>query len=669
MERNAPLKILLGDLNYINRHSRVYVPLNLGYIASYTTSEFGSDVDISLYNDPDQFLENAKNEKPDIVGLAFRGWNTSLNKAVVRQLRERYGKNLVIVWGGPSIDSDPEEQARLFTRFPEVDAYTVNEGDLGFAEIVRRTLADSTGLWDTPIDGAIFHKEDKVVAGAPVGLTMDLATLKSPYLTGMLDPFIEKGDLPVLQTSRFCPYGCTFCVSGKNTGKLRAFPLELVHDELKYLSEKYSDRPHQPLYLADENFGILARDIEVAKYVREFSEGIGYPSSFFFYNDKRFTEKSKELLESLGPLAALTLSLQSDNPETLKAIKRKNLTKEEIAEAIQWGAERGLSATTELIFGLPFETRSSFTKILSNVIDAGFGSVTCHNLIVLDATELNRRKYREESNMQTKFRPMETSYGYVGDEFIAESEEIVTSTDYFDFDDYLVARSLSLLCYAVFTCNFYKWFFQFIRHSGIPIIEFFEALMAPDPNEAWPDSYIKFVSDFQEAAEGELFETQEQLQDYLQEVYAQNGNKVAKPPRHNIAFSARLIYLEDEWIDTVLMKLLRRFNPKMDAAFEETAQFLLELCNQERINVLDPEETFTMETKLDLFSWEKSAFLETLKQTQPKNIRFTADEDALKQFRSFKAENTELAPLDYFWKLVEYILPRSKLNYKLSLDS
>jgi hypothetical protein len=264
---------------------------------------------------------------------------------------------------------------------------------------------------------------------------------------------------------------------------------------------------------------------------------------------------------------------------------------------------------------------------------------------------------------------METSYGYVGDEFIAESEEIVTSTDYFDFDDYLAARSLSLLCYAVFTCNFYKWFFQFIRYSGIPIIEFFEALMAPDPNEAWPDSYIKFVTDFREATEGELFETQEQLQDHLQEVYVQNGNKAPKPTRHNIAFSARLIYLEGEWIDTVLMKLLRRFNPKMDAAFEETAQFLLELCNRERINVLDPEETFTMETQLGLLSWEKSAFLEPLKQTQPKNIRLSADEDTLKLFRSFKAENAELAPLDFFWKLVEYTLPKSRLCYQLSLGN
>ena len=669
MGRSTPLKILLGDLNYINRFSKVYVPLNLGYIATYTNSVFGSDVDISLYNDPDKFLKDAEAEKPDIVGLAFRGWNTALNKTAVRQLRERYGKDLINVWGGPSIDSDPEEQARLFTRFPEVDAYTVNEGELGFAEVVRRTLTDPTALWDTPIDGAIFQKEGNVVAGAPVGLSMDLGTLESPYLSGILDQFIDEGHLPVLQTSRFCPYGCTFCVSGKNTGKLRAFPLELVYVELKYLSEKYSDRPHMPLYLADENFGILARDIEVANYVRKFSEEAGYPSSFFFYNDKRFTDKSQALLEALGPLAALTLSLQSDNPETLKAIKRKNLTKEEIAEAIAWGSERGLEATTELIFGLPFETRSSFTKILSNVIDAGFGSVTCHNLIVLDATELNRRKYREESNMKTKFRPMETSYGYVGDEFIAESEEIVTSTDYFDYDDYFVARSLSMLCYAVFTCNFYKWFFQFARHSGIPIIEFFEALMAPDPNETWPDSYIKFVTDFREAVEGELFETREQLIGHLQEVYEQNGQKVTKPPRHNIAFSARLIYLEDEWIDTVLMKLLHRFKPEGDKAFDEAAKFILELCNRERINVLAPENTFTMETSLDLLSWKKSAFLEPLKQVQPKNLRFSADTDALKQFQSFQAENAKLAPLDFFWKLLEYILPRSRLYYELSADN
>lgn len=63
MGRSTPLKILLGDLNYINRFSKVYVPLNLGYIATYTNSVFGSDVDISLYNDPDKFLKDAEAEK------------------------------------------------------------------------------------------------------------------------------------------------------------------------------------------------------------------------------------------------------------------------------------------------------------------------------------------------------------------------------------------------------------------------------------------------------------------------------------------------------------------------------------------------------------------------------------------------------------------------------
>ena len=57
-----------------------------------------------------------------------------------------------------------------------------------------------------------------------------------------------------------------------------------------------------------------------------------------------------------------------------------------------------------------------------------------------------------------------------------------------------------------------------------------------------------------------------------------------------------------------------------------------------------------------------TTILEPLQQMPPKNIRFSADEDALKQFWSFKAENAELSPLDFFWKLVEYILPRSRLK-------
>ena len=64
----------------------------------------------------------------------------------------------------------------------------------------------------------------------------------SPYLSGLLDDFMNSDYQPLIQTSRFCPYTCAFCVSGKTRGKLRGYPIEQVKEELRYVSKKYSDR-------------------------------------------------------------------------------------------------------------------------------------------------------------------------------------------------------------------------------------------------------------------------------------------------------------------------------------------------------------------------------------------------------------------------------------------
>jgi radical SAM superfamily enzyme YgiQ (UPF0313 family) len=279
--------------------------------------------------------------------------------------------------------------------------------------------------------------------------------------------------MPMLQTSRLCPYSCAFCTSGKNRGKLRAFPLDQVKAEIDLVCDRFADRPYMGLLLSDENFGILARDVEVAEYISKSKDRTGYPKNIFFYNDKQFTETSKRVIESLGQINThgLILSLQSENPETLKEVKRKNLSPQSIAAALKWASERNMPTSTELIFGMPYETRESFLKLLSSCVDKGFDSILGFNLFLMDGIELNTPGKREQHAIQTRFRPVGTYYGMFESEFTAETEEIVVATKHFDFEDFLLVRSLNFVYYAVFAIGFYKWFFQYVRHCGVDVSE------------------------------------------------------------------------------------------------------------------------------------------------------------------------------------------------------
>ena len=43
----------------------------------------------------------------------------ALNKYVVNRIREMYGKEVLIVLGGPSIDNDINEQHNVYDQYPE----------------------------------------------------------------------------------------------------------------------------------------------------------------------------------------------------------------------------------------------------------------------------------------------------------------------------------------------------------------------------------------------------------------------------------------------------------------------------------------------------------------------------------------------------------------------
>ena len=63
--------------------------------------------------------------------------------------------------------------------------------------------------------------------------------------------------------------GITFLNGEEGILRYRGYPIEQVKEELIYVSKKYADRPHHTMYMADENFGILKRDVEIAEAIKK----------------------------------------------------------------------------------------------------------------------------------------------------------------------------------------------------------------------------------------------------------------------------------------------------------------------------------------------------------------------------------------------------------------
>ena len=666
------IRVVLGDLSYHNRHTRRtgLVPLNIGYIASYVAKKFAGSVELSLHKDPKAFLDDVMNKKPDIIGLSFYYWNTNLNKEITARVRGLYGSEPVIVWGGPSVDSNHSEQTLLFKRFPEVDAYVVNEGELGFAAVVEAALSNRESIWKAPLDGVVFNANNDLVVGRDVGLSMDLSELPSPFLTGYMDPFLNGDYLPLLQTSRLCPYQCSFCVSGKNTGKLRAFENDMVKEEMEYLFNHFKGKDHYRLYIADENFGILGRDIEIAKHLLWCSENIGYPKSIFFYNDKRFTDTSKQLQEILAPLCThgVSLALQTENPEAMKAVHRTNLTSDQIKSAVQWSSERDFSITTELIFGLPMETRDSFVATLNNSVASGFDSIVCNNLFIVDGIELHRPEERKKYGIETKFRPLSTNYGNIGDQFCYETEEVVVSTDSFDFSDFLEIRWLSLFFNTIFLIGWYRDFFQFVRGCGIPVADFLLAFIGSNSQKQRQTAHTRFITNFETAVKGELFSSEQDVGNHLQEIFFKNNNDVAKPARHNVYFGARLCYIECDWIPTALWDtFLLLAGPDVDL---EVAKALIDVGAVERVDLFNPEKPVSIPINFDIVKWRRDKYRKSIKDYAIDTVMlefYLKPSLESKRCDLVKDVGSMLERDEFYYTAVDFINPRSDLLFGLEI--
>ena len=670
------LNVMFADFSYFNRHTlnTLYTPLGIGLVAQYTKQFFGSQIDVSLYKKVEEFFESTNNRAPDIVGLSVYYWNKAINQYVVNRLRKMFGKDVIIILGGPCIDSDQKEQYKFLTKdFPGADAIIVNEGEIGFTNIIVKVLENRKKVFQNSIDGAIYVAGDMVVKGRPVGTTMDLVGMGSPYLSGLLDKFMDSDYQPLIQTSRFCPYTCAFCVSGKNRGKLRGYPIEQVKEELRYVSKKYADRPHHTMYLADENFGILKRDVEIAEEIKKCSDELNYPHHIFFYNDKRFTEVSRAVCKTLNSIndTGMCLSLQTENPDTLKAINRRNVTDDEIDNAIIWSAKHGIKSTTELIFGLPYDTRKDFIATLNRAIDRGFENVLTGSLFLMDGIELNRPDVREKHGIKTKFRSLGTNYGKYDGNFIAEYEEVVVSTKTFTYEDFLEIRGLSFMFFTVFSLNFHKWFFQFIKNLNIPLSNFFSNFIKPHHDENWPKEYLNFINDLKSSIEEELHDNKEEVINKSKEIFEKNNNDVGEPVRINKNLGARLIYLENNWIKKVMLKHLKKMmNDKISDEDLYIAELLLSLGERERINLRTMENKEPLSIEFDIINWKKNKYREPIKKFKmpQKSIKFLTDKNRSVLINSFQKRFDSNTDNDFYYAAQDFVVPRELLLHELEYN-
>ncbi|MGO9016315.1 MAG: B12-binding domain-containing radical SAM protein [Dissulfurispiraceae bacterium] len=669
-------RIFLGDLTYYNNYTlaRIPIPLNVGYITSYLKYLYGNECDVIIFKNPEQLLSAARTKPPDILGLSCYLWNQNLDILVAKRIKELIPDCLTVI-GGPNVDTDPEEQYKLYSAFNgAADILVVNDGELGFSNIVGRLLSvGKDKLYDAPIDGCVFFADAiNRVSGKDIGLSLDLNTVPSPILEGILDDFLVSSFSPMLHTSRGCPYNCTYCAHGKLKEKIRTFPVDIVKEEILYLAKKYRDFPHKTLIITDDNFGIKDRDIEIAKCLVETKDQIGYPQQIHTYFDKNFSSTVRETAYLLADInfGGLQVGFQSFNPSTLNAINRKPVTEDKLNTFITWARENNFEISCDLIYGLPFETKESFLTNLEYVICKSIDQIVVMNLQLMPGTIMNKKSEREAFGFVTKYRPLfSNDFGIIDGCFVTESQEVVVSSFHASFQDYLDTRKIMLLVYVVWAMGYFRKVFDYLISKDYKIIPILEKIMNPSLHlradafeELDAQDCQTFVNDYVSAAQAELYDSESMLYEDLKKKYEANIGAISEPTRLNVYYGSRLIYSERKWFGKILLKIIE--DEPANNHDMTIIKDLISVAEEEWLNVLAPEEGKTLLVKSETLQY--LGLTPTNGCCNEHSIKMSASESQIKKIQSYvKQFRAKTDDISFYYNIMDNITPRRCLRYEL----
>ena len=453
-----PIKIALGDLRHgtLGRHS-VFMPVGIGYIASYTLAKIDSEaVEVRLYDDPNIILKDIDNWKPEIVGLSNYSWNSDLSRLVFKHAKKTI-PGIACIAGGPEFPIDTAECKEYLSKRPEIDFYVYFEGEPPFAELINKICKGSKieHLKSKPQKGvmSINPKTKELIFGESFPRLINMDEIPSPYLSGLMDQYFNGYYVPSIETARGCPFSCGFCFGGQPWfSSVATFGIERIKNELTYIAQKMRQYPDIMLSICDSNFGMYKRDEEIANHIRGLQDKFGWPRAFNTTTGKANYDRILKIAGILKNRMNISCSVQSLNPKTLEVIKRRNPAMDELRRISAEIKKRGMRVATEVIAPMPEETKTSFFNGLKSIINTiGTNRVVPYTTMLLKGTYLASKECREKYKMQTKFRIIPRQIGeYIGKKCF-EIEEVCVATNTMSFDDYLETRGFALI--SSFFCS------------------------------------------------------------------------------------------------------------------------------------------------------------------------------------------------------------------------
>jgi len=526
------MNVYLIQPNYrtgFKKHQIPWLPYSVGTCWSYAITDkqiadnFKLKEIIYVRENIDSIIERA--DSNGVYLFSNYIWNWTYNKTLANKLKNTYPDSTVI-FGGPGIPKDEN----LRKDIEHVDTFIHGMGEQALMNLLKNKL---NGIKN------------------PKNITVPMKSLDdipSPYTTGLFDNIMELEDMGMratLETNRGCPFPCTFCDWGSVAyKKLLKFPIEKIKGEIKW----FSDNKIKTLNIADANVGVFAkRDEEWLMELVKYQKETGYPSAadaaWYKNSSERIMQLAKKTQE-IGNNKSYTISMQSMNPKTLKEIKRQNLTIPEINNLLTKANKLGIRSFSEMILGLPYETKNTWIDGFTKILEAGQHShLEAWFCQILPNSELGS----PESIAKHEIKTIQLN-DYIGavdrlDE-INEEFSIVYSTKYMNFKDLIDSYMFSWLIINFHINGWTQIYSRFKRKYN---------------NESFKEFYLKLLENIKSdsgIAGREYKRVRNIVETYLTEGKINRNKFDFWVPAHSILYdSIKYLFMKDKELKSFLEKL------------------------------------------------------------------------------------------------------------------
>jgi anaerobic magnesium-protoporphyrin IX monomethyl ester cyclase len=333
-----------------------------------------------------QFLREVARFAPDVIGFSATT-SEVYHAAATSEDVKRLVPRVRIVLGGAHVSAVPEETLQ---RFPIFDVAVIGEGETTLVDLldVMRVGGDLSR-----VNGLVFRASGRLARTQRRVYIADLDRLPMPawdLLPGFPNHFapaaFKTRKLPVasLVTSRGCPNRCIFCDRSVFGSSCHAFSADQVVRMVRHLYDNHGVRE---LSFEDDTFVTFKRRLAaICEKLIELGPAISW-SCLGRVND--VTAKSLSLMRQAG-CWQVSFGIESGSQRILNAI-RKNVTVEQIREAVEATREAGLLAKGFFMVGHPGETKETLRETTDLALALPLNDISVSMLTPFPGTELFAR--------------------------------------------------------------------------------------------------------------------------------------------------------------------------------------------------------------------------------------------------------------------------------------